>query len=112
MVASRWPVVTIWQAHRRGAEVEDRFSPVRAALAAGVAEHALVTRIGWRAQVESLDAGDAAFSIASMRAATLSRALDDAGTAFSFERWLQRALANRWLQAVERIDAPHAAASA
>ena len=33
LVSSRWPVVTIWQAHRRADA--DRFAPVRAALAAG-----------------------------------------------------------------------------
>jgi hypothetical protein len=106
LVASRWPVVTIWQAHQR--RDDDRFAPVRAALAAGSAEHALIARSGWRAQVEALDGGDAAFTAASLRGATLDQALDDAGAAFSFERWLQRALADRWLQAVERIDAAHA----
>jgi hypothetical protein len=107
LLASRWPVVTIWQAHRRSDA--DRFAPVRAALAAGSAEHALIARSGWRAQVEALVAGDAAFTAALLRAAPLGQALDDAvDDAFSFERWLQRALAHQWLQAVERIDAAHA----
>ncbi len=106
LLASRWPVVAIWQAHRRNDG--DRFAPVRAALAAGRAEHALIARTGWRAQVEALDAGDAAFSAASLRGATQGQARDDAGPAFSFERWLQRALTSQWLQALERIDARHA----
>ncbi|HEX6722267.1 MAG TPA: hypothetical protein VF107_11905, partial [Burkholderiaceae bacterium] len=107
LVASRWPVVTIWQAHRRGDA--DRFAPVRAALAAGRAEHALIARAGWRAQVDALDAGDAAFTAALLRPVPLGQALEDAEhAAFSFERWLQRALTHQWLQAVERIDARHA----
>ncbi len=106
LIASRWPVATIWHAHQRSDT--DRFAPVREALAAGIAEHVLIARSGWRASVEVLADDDAAFTAALLRAVTLGRALDEAGGAFSFERWLQRALAHSWLQAVERIDAAHA----
>ena len=109
LVSSRWPVVTIWHAHRRADA--DRFAPVRAALAAGTAEHALIARSGWRAHVDALDAGDAAFTAALLRGESLGRALDEAGEAFAFDHWLRRALATPWLQAVERLHEPGAAAS-
>ena len=65
LVASRWPVATIWQAHRR--DDEDRFAAVRAAFAAQTQETALVARDGWRAQVEAIDAPTAAFTAALQR---------------------------------------------
>jgi hypothetical protein len=99
MVASNWPVVTIWQAHRR--DGEDRFAPVRAALAAQARETALVARNGWRAEVEAVDAATTAFTLALQRGADLGRALDDAGDALAFDQWLRRALTNHWLQAIE-----------
>jgi hypothetical protein len=108
LVSSRWPVVTIWQAHQRADA--DRFAPVRAAFAAGTAEHALIARSGWRAQVDTLDAGDAAFTAALLRGASLGHALDQAGGAFAFDSWLQRALAAPWLQTVEHLHGPRAAA--
>lgn len=107
LVSSRWPVVTIWQAHRRSDA--DRFAAVRAAFAAGVAEHALIARSGWLAQVDALDAGAAAFTAALLRGVSLGAALEAAGDAFAFEPWLQRALTTPWLQTVERIEGPHAA---
>jgi hypothetical protein len=109
VVRSRWPVVAIWQAHRRNDA--NRFDPVRAALAAGVAECALISRSGWRAQVEAIDEADAVFTAALQRGVSLGHALDEAGEALEFERWLQRALAVPWLEAVEPLDPPRAAAS-
>lgn len=99
LVASKWPVVTIWQAHRR--DGADRFDPVRAALTAQARETALVARNGWRAQVDALDAPTAAFTRALQRGLDLGRALDEAGDALAFDLWLQRALTNHWLQAIE-----------
>jgi hypothetical protein len=109
LVSSRWPVATIWQAHRRSDA--DRFESVRAAFAAGTAEHALIARNGWRAQVDAIDAADAAFTAALLRGVSLGCALDEAGDAFVFARWLQRAIATPWLQAVEQIRPANAAAS-
>jgi hypothetical protein len=109
LVSSCWPVVTIWQAHR--CADANRFAPVRAAFAAGTAEHALIARSGWRAQVDAIGAGDAAFTAALQRGTSLGQALHEAGDAFAFEGWLQRALATPWLLAVERLHEPRAAAS-
>jgi hypothetical protein len=102
LVASPWPVVTIWQAHQRAGE--QRFAAVRAAFEARAHETALVTRIGWRAEVKALDAPSAAFTLALQRGVDLGQALDEVGAALAFDQWLQRALTNHWLQAIE----PHA----
>lgn len=103
VVASEWPLVTIWQAHRRADE--DRFAAVRAAFAAGAEECALVSRRGWRAEVEAIDAATAAFTTALQGDTNLAHALEDAGDALAFDRWLQRALTNHWLLAIEPVAA-------
>lgn len=104
LLPSKWPVVTIWQAHRR-ADAE-RFAPAREALARGEAEIALIARPGWVAEVERIDEACCRFMGALRRGAELSGALDVAGPTFAFDRWLQRALTQAWLAAVEPVAAP------
>jgi hypothetical protein len=107
LVASKWPVVTVWLAHRRDPDDggDDRFAPVRAAFAAQAQETALIARRGWRAEVDAIDAPTAAFIAALQRGADLADALEGVGAALAFDRWLQRALTNQWLQAVEPVAA-------
>jgi Putative DNA-binding domain len=95
VVDSRWPIVTIWQAHHG----DEPFDNVRAAFAAERAETALVWRDdGFAIHVEATDSSaDAAFTAASIDGRSLAAALDAAGATFSFERWLERALRSRWL---------------
>ena len=104
LVASRWPIGTIWQAHRDAAD--DRFAPVREALAAGRSESALVWREGWRARVTPLAPPDAAFTEALLAVRPLAEALDAAGPDFLFEPWLLDALRHGRLAAVLPIE-PH-----
>ena len=104
LIPSRWPVATIWHAHRR--DDEDRFDAVRAAFAAQTQETALITRHGWRAEVEPVDAPTAAFVTSLQRGDDLARALEAVGEALAFDRWLQRALTNQWLHAVEPVATP------
>jgi len=101
LVVSRWPVVTIWQAHRGSGA--DRFAPVRQALADHVAETALVARPSWRAMVQAVDQGTARFMAALQDGVALAPALDAAGAAFQFEPWLHDAVRQQWLQAVEPV---------
>jgi hypothetical protein len=102
---SRWPIVSIWRAHRRSGD--DRFASVRAAFANGRAECAWVWRDGWRAAVSALDAPDARFVGALQRGESLAAALECAGAAFAFEAWLREAVTQRWLAAVRFLpDAP------
>lgn len=111
LVASRWPIVTLWQAHRRPADdpADDRFADARAALARGDAETASVYRAGWRARVQTLAPADAHFTAALLAPHTLAGALDAAGADFDFEPWLLRALRLGWIRGIERPgDAPEA----
>lgn len=98
IVASRHPVVAIWQAHR--SDAADRFAPVREAFAAGRGENALVTRDGWRADVRAVDAAGARFIAALLAAQPLSVALAEAGDGFAFEPWLLDALQRNAIAAV------------
>lgn len=95
LVDSAHPVSDIWWAHR--SDAPDRFDAVRAAFAAGRADHALVRREGWRAVVETLAGADAAFTRAVLDGVPLAAALHRAGAGFRFETWLVRALRDAWL---------------
>jgi hypothetical protein len=95
LLASAWPVASIWRAHRQ-ADAQ-RFDAARAALQAGRGESVFVVRHGLAVRVHALDTDDAAFTRALLAAAPLSAALDAAGPGFAFDRWLARALAERWL---------------
>jgi hypothetical protein len=101
LVVSRWPVATIWHAHRR--DDDDRFAAVRDAFAARTGEAALIAREGWRATVEALDTPSAVLITALQRGDVLAVALEQAGAVLDFERWLQRALTHQWLQSVEPV---------
>jgi hypothetical protein len=101
LVESRHPIVTIWQAHRSNAA--DRFAPVRAAFETGAGECALVARLGWRATVRALPAGEARFTQAVLNNRSLGDALVDAGDDFDFEAWLIAALQQQRLAAVEPV---------
>lgn len=107
LLASRWPVVSIWQAHH-GATPEC-FDAARAALERRAAEHALVWRDGWRVQVTALAAADAVFMQAVQAGRSLASALDCAGAGFAFEPWLLRALRHGWLAALDPLRADVAA---
>jgi hypothetical protein len=102
LLASAWPVVTIWQAHRDHAA--DAFAPARAALAARQAETALVQRQGWRATVRALPAAEARFIAALWHREPLAAALQAAGDDFDFESWLIAALQGGAIAAVEELS--------
>jgi hypothetical protein len=94
VVASAWPIVTVWRAHHGSASVDD----ARAALAARRSECAFIWRDdAFAVQVEPIDAHDAAFTAALSHGHSLAAALDAAGSDFAFDGWLARALGARWL---------------
>lgn len=93
VIDSRWPIVTVWQAHHG----DESFDAVRTAFAAARGETALVWRgDGFAIHVDALDSADAAFTAAAISGLSLAAALDAAGAPFAFERWLERALRSRW----------------
>lgn len=132
VVASAYPIVTIWLAHRPAAEAAtdadareaahavaapgpaphadeadgDRFAAARDALAQGRSERAWVTRGGGPAvQVLQLDEAAAAFTTSVLHGRSLHDALAEAGEAFDFEAWLIRALRHGALAAVQTSPA-------
>lgn len=106
LVASRWPVATILDAHAAPADAPGRFDAARRALAARRGETVLVWRSGWRARHRTLDAPDAGFTAALLAGAPLAAALDGAGAGFDFGGWLAAAVGDGWLQAVVPFDTP------
>lgn len=108
LVSSTHPVATIWQAHRSSAT--DRFAPVRQAFALGAAEHGLVWRQGYRAQVTALPEAAAGFTHAVLAGRSLGQALAGAAPDFDFETWLLAALQQGWIAAAipHTPPAPHA----
>jgi hypothetical protein len=97
VLASRFPIVSIWQAHQGRLS----FDAVRAAFEAARAEHAFVWRdTGFALHVDALSPADAAFTRALLERRSLAIALDAAGADFAFDRWLVRALGARWLVAL------------
>lgn len=100
LVVSAHPVVSIWQAHRGGAEGDDRFAAARQALAAGRGETAFIVRSGWKAVVTALAEVDTAFTQALLAGRLLGAALQDAPAGFDFEAWLIRQLRAGSLAAV------------
>jgi hypothetical protein len=101
LVSSRWPIVTIHRAHRSGADAE--FAQAADAIAREQAQHALVWRDGWRAQVSAIDAVEAGWIASLLAGESLAAALDRAGSGFDFAAWLARALQQRRLKGIERI---------
>lgn len=104
LLASRWPVVAIWLAHRRPPDDAERFADVRAAFEAHRGEHAFVWRDGLAVRVAALADADARFVGALLASAPLAAALDAAGPDFAFDRWLAQALATRQLAAVHTLE--------
>lgn len=109
VLRSRWPIVTLWQAHQwshqNAADAPpDRFAAARAALAAGQGETALVWRQGWRARVAALPPAQADFTEALLARQALTGALD-AAPDLDFAAWLGEAVQQGWLVAVEAAPA-------
>jgi hypothetical protein len=104
LVGSPHPVATIWHAHHGpGAAAPDRFAPVRAAVADGRGETALVRREGWPVRVHALPAPAVRFTAALLAGRPLGAALDAAGAAFDFSAWLADALRCGAVAALEPI---------
>lgn len=104
LLASRWPVFSLWLAHRdTGGEAA--FEPVRQALAEGRGEEGLLTRQGWAPRAQVLQPAEAAFVAAVLAGQTLAAALQAAGEGFDFEAWLIAALQQRLLVGVQTLPA-------
>lgn len=103
LVASAYPIVSVWRAHRAGEGAAERREQAREALAQGVSETALVWRSGWRALVQSHSPDTVRWMHSLLRGDTLVAALAEAGEGFAFEPWLLQALQGGWLWRAERV---------
>jgi hypothetical protein len=104
VLASRWPVVTIHQAHRDGAAL-DALDAARDAVQAGVGESVLVCRSGWRAQVHRVDQVTVLWTQRLLAGDSLASALDAVSDAsavgpFDLAGWLTTAIAAGWLKEI------------
>jgi Putative DNA-binding domain len=104
VVASCYPVVRVWHAHRSDEADVDRFAVVRAAFAAGDADCALVWRQGWRVQVHTIAPAELRFTQALLAGHSLGLALTEAGDDFAFEPWLIGAVQQQRLWAVTLMN--------
>jgi len=108
VLASEWPVRSIWLAHQplagEASGEGDRFAAARSALADGQREHALVWRDAYEVRVNAIDEGSAAFTSSVLGGASLAAALDTAVDGFAFDQWLVRALEQRWIVALQPME--------
>lgn len=102
-VTSRWPVVTVIEAHGPHGSLED----ARLALGAPQAQSAVVWREGLRPMVRQALEGEAAFITAVQAGRCLAAALD-AAPELEFETWLLPAVRSRLLLGVDYLKEPTA----
>ncbi len=102
LLASAYPVVSVWRAHQAGEDAAAQWAAARLALAAGTGESAVVWRSGWRAQAMVVGADTARWMMSLLRESTIAVALDAAGERFEFEPWLLLALQQGWLLRARR----------
>ena len=110
VIASRYPVARLVNAHRHGtpslAEAGQR-------LHEGRAEHALIWRQGWRPRLDRIDAPTAALLTALLQGADLPQALDattqttSTHTAWDFSAWLSAAVTDGLALGVHPLTNPH-----
>lgn len=99
LLASDWPIVTLWQHHR--APAPDARA-CRDALQQG-AQTAWVWRTGWQAQAVALPPTTARWMQALQTLPALEPALQAADDAFDLAAWLQQAVQQGWIDAVDAL---------
>jgi hypothetical protein len=100
LVASPWPVFSIWQAHQASPDAEPDLSGARTAMAAGEGDFAWVWRRGLRVDAVALSAAEHEIHRRLLSGEPLGPALSATlgeHPDFSFEHWLTRALREAWL---------------
>lgn len=97
VVDSRWPVASLWLLHRR-ADADG--AQLRRVLAEG-AQCAWLWHGSDGARCEALGAEARRWARALRRGASVQQALRGAGARWDFSAWLQRAVREGWLDAVE-----------
>ncbi|MCW7538806.1 DNA-binding domain-containing protein [Aquabacterium sp. A7-Y] len=113
VLASAWPIVSIWQAHRaleRGHAAALDALPGQ--LAQGQGEVAVVYRRGWRVEVEPVSLATGAWMQDLLQGLPLDCALDRRdGADFDLAAWLAEAVRRGWLWRAELVKAQAASVS-
>ncbi|MET0334612.1 MAG: DNA-binding domain-containing protein [Rhizobacter sp.] len=107
VIASDYPVASLWKAHQANDEADAARDQVRASLESGEGECAVVWRQGWRGQVIAVDAATARWMQSLLREEPLSSALLAAGDGFDVEAWLVQSLQQQWLRGARKKSLPH-----
>jgi len=116
VLASRWPVATLFELHQfapgapaartaklerpaseSGAADNAAWQVAREAIAERRRECVLVARNGWRAAAQRIDSAQHGFTSDLLQRASLGAALERAGPGFDFTQWLARAVGSAWL---------------
>ena len=97
LLASDWPIVTLWEQHR--APVPDAQACSDALLQGG--QTAWVWRAGWQAHAVALPHTTARWMQALQTLPTLEHALQAVEDAFDLAAWLQQAVQQGWIDAVD-----------
>ncbi len=102
LIASNWPIVTLWQLHRAAAPDAQA---CRDALQLGE-QTAWVWRLGWQPCAEAIAPIVAHWMHALQTAPTLEAALAACDEDFDLAAWLHRAVQQGWIAAVEPLRMP------
>jgi len=97
VVASNWPIGSLWHAHQLPAAQQDQAAAQ--ALTQGQPETVVVWREGWQVQVRALTAAHDSWmrQLQVNGSTSLADLLDQADTSFDFTVWLSEALTQGWL---------------
>ena len=98
LVESAWPVAAIHAAHR--SQDEQAFDAVRAAIAQQRGEAVLVSRQGFKAVPQVVDAGTARWTQRLLAGDDLATAIEHAAAGFDFGNWLTQALQSNWVKGI------------
>jgi len=102
LIASDWPIVTLWQLHR---DPEPDALACRNALQQG-GQTAWVWCLGWQPCAEAIAPSAAHWMHALQTAPTLDAALAACNDDFDLAAWLHRAVQQGWIAAVEPLPTP------
>lgn len=98
VIESRWPIVSIHEAHRSGDEAA--FQALREAMAQPRGEAAIVSRHGWKAVASPVDAALAQWTRQLLEGCDVATAIAQAGGGIDFAAWLASALQQQWLKGI------------
>jgi len=102
LIESAWPIGAIHCAHR--GDDERAFEAARDAIAAQRGEAVLVSRQGFKAVPQVVDAATARWTQQLLASVDLASAIEHAAVGFDFGAWLSQALQSNWLKGIRVLS--------